>query len=173
MEGVDGLPHGLLRTNVRERSWLFQCTSILCFLRRLRANQRPQLSIYKALGFDTQMQFNMNLIGSCINAAVAWYAVSLEDRMPRRKVLVIGTLLCSVLLAANAAFSAAWASEITSSTQNLNIGRAGAAFFFLFGVAYAFTVSVFRLVNFDKHRYSQSTVIRSILLFNHSTLPSA
>lgn len=88
--------------------------------------------------------------------------------MPRRKVLVIGTLLCSVLLAANAAFSAAWASEITSSTQNLNIGRAGAAFFFLFGVAYAFTVSVLPFVIFDKHhvltinRLSKYTPLQSL-----------
>ena len=87
------------------------------------------------------MQFNMNLIGTCINAAVAWFAVSLEDRMPRRKVLVVGTLLCSVLLAANAAFSAVWASEMGGASPNLNLGRAGAAFYFLFGVAYAFTVS--------------------------------
>ena len=87
------------------------------------------------------MQFNMNLIGTCISAAVAWFAVSLEDRMPRRKVLVVGTLLCSVLLAANAAFSAAWASQMDGASPNLNIGRTGAAFYFLFGVAYAFTVS--------------------------------
>lgn len=97
----------------------------------------------------------MNLIGTCCSGAAAWFAVSLEDRMPRRKVLIWGTLACSILLAANAAFSAVWAGY--GEVKNLNIGRAGAAFFckhvpflfssyeltfliVLFGVVYAFTV---------------------------------
>ena len=87
----------------------------------------PQLSIYEALGFDKQMQFNMNLISTCCAAAAAWFAVSLEDRMPRRGVLVWGTAMCSVLLAANAGFSAAWASYVNGK-ENLSVGRAGAAF---------------------------------------------
>ena len=87
-----------------------------------------QLSIYQALGFDKKMQFNMNLIGTCCSAAVAWTSVSLQDRMPRRRVLVWGTLGCSFMLAANAAFSAAWASY-EKGNQNLDVGRAGAAFF--------------------------------------------
>ena len=103
------------------------------------------------------MQFNMNLIGTCCNALVAWTAVTLEDRMPRRRVLVWGTLLCSLMLAANAGFSAAWATY-QPDHENLNVGRAGAAFFckytqlphlsiciaycllVLFNVVYAFTV---------------------------------
>lgn len=100
-----------------------------------------QLSIYEALGFDKQMQFNMNLIGTCIDAVVAWIAVSLSDRMPRRTVLVLGTFGCSLMLAANAGLSAAWASYADSPVKNLNVGRAGAAFFFLFGVVFAFSVS--------------------------------
>jgi len=96
------------------------------------------LSIYKSLGFDTQMQFNMNLIGSCLSAVTAWFAVSLEDRMPRRKVLVYGSIACSVMLAINAGFSALWASY-GDGPKNLAIGRAGATFFFLFGIVYAFT----------------------------------
>ena len=59
--------------------------------------------------------------------------------MPRRKVLVIGTLGCSLMLAANAALSAKWATY-TKDDENLAVGRTGAAFFFLFGVVYAFTV---------------------------------
>lgn len=96
------------------------------------------LSIYEALGFDKSMQFNMNLISTCCAAAAAWFAVSLEDRMPRRRVLVWGTLLCSILLAVNAGFSAAW-DGYGDGRKNLSVGRAGAAFFFLFNVAYAFT----------------------------------
>ncbi|KAI0059166.1 hypothetical protein BV25DRAFT_1918640 [Artomyces pyxidatus] len=97
------------------------------------------LSIYQSLGFNKQMQFNMNLIGSCISAVVAWVAVSLEDRMPRRKVLIIGTFLCAVMLALNAAFSAKWATYGAGVPKDLAVGNAGVAFFFLFGVVFAFT----------------------------------
>jgi len=96
------------------------------------------LSIYQALGFDKQMQFNMNLIGTCISAVVAWFAVSLEDRMPRRKVLVWGTLGCSLMLAANAILSAKWASY-GDGPKNLAVGRLGVTFYLLFGCVYAFT----------------------------------
>ncbi len=58
-----------------------------------------------------------------------------------RTVLVWGTIGCSVLLAANAGFSAAWANEVNKEVKNLALGRAGAAFYFLFGVVFAFTVS--------------------------------
>lgn len=74
------------------------------------------------------MQFNMNLIQSCCVAFAAWIGVSLSDHMQRRVVLVWGTFACSLMLAANAAFSAAWASY-KPGHENLSIGRAGAAFF--------------------------------------------
>jgi len=96
------------------------------------------LSISEALGFDKQMQFNINLIGTCVSALVAWIAVSFEDRMPRRRVLIWGTLLCSVMLAANAGLSAKWASY-GDGPKDPNVGRAGVTFLMLFGVVYAFT----------------------------------
>ncbi|KZT36230.1 general substrate transporter [Sistotremastrum suecicum HHB10207 ss-3] len=96
------------------------------------------LDISKSLGYGTHMQFVLNLIGPCINIFVAWAAVSLSDRMPRRKILVFGTLACSVLLAANAACSAKWASYGIGPKNNA-VGQAGLAFFFLFGFAFAFT----------------------------------
>lgn len=88
------------------------------------------------------MQFNMNLIGQCLNALTAWFAVSLSDCMPRRAVLTWGTLACSLMLAANAGFSAAWASY-GDGPKNLSVGRAGAAFYIFFNLAYAFTVSLY------------------------------
>ncbi|KAI0052176.1 general substrate transporter [Auriscalpium vulgare] len=96
------------------------------------------LSIYQSLGFGKQMQFNMNLIGTCASGVTAWVAVSLEDRMPRRKVLIIGTFLCALTLALNAGFSAKWATY-AAGEKNLAIGNAAVAFFFLFNVVYAFT----------------------------------
>ncbi|KAF8579025.1 putative MFS lactose permease [Ramaria rubella] len=96
------------------------------------------LQIYQSLGFDSKMQFAMNLIGTCTGAFAAWIAVSLSDRMPRRKVLVYGTFMCAFFLAANAGLSAKWASY-GDGPKDLNVGKLGAAFFFLFGVIYAFT----------------------------------
>jgi len=96
------------------------------------------LDIYKSLGFDRHMQFSMNLIGVCTAAICSWVAVSLSDRMPRRKVLVWGTLGCSILLGCNAGLSAKWASY-GAEDKNLDVGRLAAAFFFLFGCLYAFT----------------------------------
>lgn len=112
---------------------------ILYLLTTTTFNPRLQLSIYESLGYNKQMQFNMNLINQCLSAISAWTATSLEDRMPRRMVLTWGTFGCSLMLAANAAFSAAWASY-GDGPKNLNVGRAGAAFYMLFGVVYAFTV---------------------------------
>jgi len=96
------------------------------------------IDIYKSLGFDTYMRFAMNLIGTCTSAIAAWVAVSLSDRMPRHKVLTYGTFICAVMLGINAGLSAKWASYGTGP-KDLNIGRLAAAFFFLFGVVYAFT----------------------------------
>ncbi|KAG8987816.1 hypothetical protein FRB90_003124 [Tulasnella sp. 427] len=96
------------------------------------------VDIYKSLGYSTHMQFILNLVNSFVQAITAWIAVSLTDRMPRRRVLVTGTALCCLMLAANAGFSAKWATY-TATNKNLNVGRAGAASFFLFNSAYAFT----------------------------------
>ncbi|KAG8977218.1 hypothetical protein FRC05_002218 [Tulasnella sp. 425] len=96
------------------------------------------VDIYKSLGYNTHMQFILNLVNSFVQAITAWVAVSLTDRMPRRHVLVFGTALCSLMLAANAGFSAKWATY-GATNKNLNVGRAGAASFFLFNSAYAFT----------------------------------
>ncbi|KAA1473302.1 general substrate transporter [Dentipellis sp. KUC8613] len=120
--------------------WRFLMVFLMGFFGQMSGNGLGyfNLSIYESLGFGTQMQFNMNLINSCLAALTAWIAVSLEDRMPRRKVLVIGTFLCSVMLALNAGFSAKWATY-GDGPKNLAVGNAGVAFFFLFGIVYAFT----------------------------------
>lgn len=49
-------------------------------------------SIYDTLGYkSSSMQLLMNLINSIVSAIGALTAVTLTDRMPRRKVLVWGT----------------------------------------------------------------------------------
>ncbi|EJD50867.1 putative MFS lactose permease [Auricularia subglabra TFB-10046 SS5] len=97
------------------------------------------VDIYSSLGFDEQMKFSMNLINTCISALAAWIAVSLSDRMPRRKVLIIGTACCAILLGCNAGLSAKWATY-GDGPKNLKIGQLAAAFFFMFNVTYGFTV---------------------------------
>ncbi|TFY66537.1 hypothetical protein EVG20_g4562 [Dentipellis fragilis] len=121
--------------------WRFLMVFLMGFFGQMSGNGLGyfNLSIYESLGFGTQMQFNMNLINSCLAALTAWVAVSLEDRMPRRKVLVIGTFLCAVMLALNAAFSAKWATYGDGPKNLQAVGNAGVAFFFLFGIVYAFT----------------------------------
>ncbi|KZV88935.1 general substrate transporter [Exidia glandulosa HHB12029] len=96
------------------------------------------VDIYSSLGFDEFMKFAMNLISTCLSALVAWIAVSLSDRMPRRKVLIIGTAVCSVMLACNAGLSAKWAAY-GDGPKDLRVGQLAAAFFFLFNIAYGFT----------------------------------
>ena len=99
------------------------------------------MDIYKSLGYSTHLQFILNLVSAFVQAVSALLAVSVSDRMPRRAVLIWGTLGCCLMLAANAGFSGKWASYLPGE-KNLNIGRLGAASFFLFQAVYAFTVSL-------------------------------
>ncbi|KAG8903892.1 hypothetical protein FRB99_002592 [Tulasnella sp. 403] len=96
------------------------------------------VDIYKSLGYDDYTQFILNLVNAFVQAISAWIAVALSDRMPRRRVLIFGTAGCCAMLACNAAFSGKWASY-GNGPKNLNIGRLGAASFFLFQSVYAFT----------------------------------
>ena len=75
--------------------------------------------IYKAVGYDTDQQFDLNLANSFTSAIGAGFGVALADKMPRRTVLVWGTFVCSIMLALNGGFSAAWAHE-SDDQKNLN-----------------------------------------------------
>lgn len=81
------------------------------------------LSIYEAVGYDTIMQFVLNLVNSITSAIGAGIGVSIADRAPRRPILIWGTLACAGMLAGNAALTRAWSQEPTEN-PNLNIGRA-------------------------------------------------
>lgn len=106
-----GILDGLVWSNEREWSWLLHIGFAL-ISRQLMLNLTLSraLDIYKSLGYDSHMQFSLNLVGQCVSAVSAWAAVSVTDRLPRRKVLVFGTACCCLMLAANAGFSAKWAS---------------------------------------------------------------
>ncbi|KAF8708412.1 General substrate transporter, partial [Rhizoctonia solani] len=93
--------------------------------------------IYGAVGYDNYMQFVLNLANSFCSAFGAGCGVALADKMPRRKVLVIGTVVCSVMLAINGGLSAKWA-QTPEDQKNLNVGRGAVAAFFWFNIIYSF-----------------------------------
>ena len=90
------------------------------------------------MGYDTYMQFILNLGNTIVACFGACLGVALADRMPRRKVLVIGTFFCAVFLAINGALSARWA-QLPDDGKNLSVGRAAVASYFLFGIVNTFT----------------------------------
>jgi len=94
--------------------------------------------IYASLGITSVVQqLGYNLMSSCISAVVALTAVSLTDKMPRRKILVIGTFCCAICLAVNSGLSAVLANEGTNI--NKKVGQGALAAYFLFGIVYTFT----------------------------------
>ena len=90
------------------------------------------------MGYDNYMQFVLNLASSIVSCAGALAGVALSDRMPRRKVLIIGTFLCSILLAINGGLSTRWG-QFPAGDQNLSVGKGAVAAYFFFNIVYAFT----------------------------------
>jgi sugar porter (SP) family MFS transporter len=96
------------------------------------------LTIYQSLGYDTNMQFILNLVNSITSCIGALCGVSLADRMPRRKVLVIGTFVCAVMLAINGGLSAKWNSNAAHGITDLKVGQGALAAYFFFNIIYSF-----------------------------------
>jgi len=97
--------------------------------------------IYAAVGYDTYMQFVLNLANSFVSAFGAICGVSLADRMPRRPVLIYGTFICACFLAINGALSWKWANNASMGITDLSVGKGAVASYFLFGLVYGFTYS--------------------------------
>jgi len=95
------------------------------------------LQIYEAVGYDSYMQFVLNLANSFTSAAGAGLGVALADRMPRRGALVYGTFVCAIMLAINGGLSAKWA-HTPDDQKNLNVGRGAVAAYFWFNIIYSF-----------------------------------
>ncbi|KAJ5291796.1 hypothetical protein N7478_001047 [Penicillium angulare] len=94
-------------------------------------------TIYNVLGYTSaSMQLLLNLINSIVSAIGAGTAVCLTDKMPRRTVLIWGTLACSITMAINAAISLPIANTGTISHTK---GQAALAFYYLFNVVFSFT----------------------------------
>lgn len=57
---------------------------------------------YEAVGYDSVMQFVLNLVNSITSAIGALAGVAIADRVPRRPILIFGTIVCAAMLAINA-----------------------------------------------------------------------
>lgn len=95
------------------------------------------LQIYEAVGYDSYMQFVLNLANSFTSAFGAGVGVALADKMPRRKALVFGTFGSAVMLAINGGLSAKWA-HTPEDQKNLAVGKGAVAAYFFFNIIYSF-----------------------------------
>ncbi|KAL4954469.1 general substrate transporter [Aspergillus filifer] len=98
-------------------------------------------AIYETLGYtSSSMQLALNVVHSVVGAIGALTAVYFCDRMPRRTVLVWGTLACAVCMAINAGVSQPMIPQREAGeTVDHTLGRAALAFYYLFQVVFSFT----------------------------------
>ncbi|KAL4985747.1 general substrate transporter [Aspergillus falconensis] len=98
-------------------------------------------AIYEALGYtSSSMQLLLNLVNSIVGAIGALTAVYYCDRMPRRTVLVWGTLACAICMAVNAGVSQPLIPQRDAGeTLDPTLGRTALAFYYLFQVVFSFT----------------------------------
>ena len=97
------------------------------------------LAIYEAVGYDSDMQFILNLMLPVLGTLAAVANAALSDRVPRRKVLIIGTLICAVWLGVNGGLSKVWIDNSKKGIVDLGVGRGAVAAFFLFFITWSFT----------------------------------
>ena len=97
------------------------------------------LAIYEAIGYDSNMQFILNLMTTILATLSAVTSAALSDRVPRRKVLVVGTFLCAFWLGINGGLYKVWVDNNMKGIIDLSVGRGAAAAFFLFAITYSFT----------------------------------
>ncbi|KAL4942383.1 hypothetical protein BDV06DRAFT_164271 [Aspergillus oleicola] len=97
-------------------------------------------AIYETLGYDSsEMQLGLNVVHSVVGAIGALTAVYYCDRMPRRTVLVWGSLGCAICMAINAGVSQPMIPQREAGTVDHTLGRAALAFYYLFQLVFSFT----------------------------------
>ncbi|EFX00295.1 major facilitator superfamily transporter lactose [Grosmannia clavigera kw1407] len=89
-------------------------------------------------------QLGYNLLNAVLSALGAVATVAVTDRTPRRRVLVVGTLVCAAALARNAGLSAVLAHQ----PQNIapSYARAALARYLLFNIVSSFTYTPLQAV---------------------------
>ncbi|KAI7978255.1 hypothetical protein EIK77_001198 [Talaromyces pinophilus] len=98
-------------------------------------------SIFNILGYTSSFQqLGFTVVNQVVSATGALTAMTLTDRMPRRKVLVWGTFVGAILLCINAALQNALSkSTVNNVITNPRLAQGALAFFFLFNTANSFT----------------------------------
>lgn len=94
--------------------------------------------IYANLGVEkVSQQLAYNLLNSVVSAIGAYSAVCLTDRMPRRKVLIIGTFTCACMLAINAGLSAVLDKQVKAGGDvSKAVAQGALAAYFMFNVIF-------------------------------------
>ena len=99
--------------------------------------------IFESLGVkEVSTRLGYNILNQVISAFGALVAVSLTDRMPRRKVLIFGTFACAVTLAINSGLTAALDNQGAGKPGvviNQSYAQGALAWYFLFNVVFSFT----------------------------------
>ncbi|CAK7230739.1 hypothetical protein SBRCBS47491_007689 [Sporothrix bragantina] len=104
--------------------------------------------IFNNIGVKSvSQQLGYNLLNSVLSAVGALTAVTLTDRMPRRPVLIFGTLACAVTLACNSGLSAALDNQQKSTGDvQTSYAQGALAAYFLFNIVFSFTYSPLQAV---------------------------
>ncbi|CAN8102867.1 unnamed protein product [Discula destructiva] len=101
-------------------------------------------AIFSLIGINTTaQQLGFNVLNSVLSAIGAGVGVVYSDKMPRRTVLVWGTLACSFLLAVNGGTSDGLKKYYNNETKEVEppgkpLAQTALAFYFLFNVVYSF-----------------------------------
>ncbi|KAI0386476.1 general substrate transporter [Hypomontagnella monticulosa] len=95
-------------------------------------------TIFELIGVTSvEQQLAYNLLNSVLSAVGALTAVAFTDTMPRRKVLVFGTLACAAALATNSGLSAALDNQGDNIQESY--AKGALASYFLFNIIFSFT----------------------------------
>jgi len=86
------------------------------------------------------MQFSLNVLNQFISAAGAFLGMSLSDRMPRRKVLVFGTIVVAFMLFITGGLSKLWVENANTGTVDPRVGHAAVISYFSFWFVYVVTI---------------------------------
>lgn len=96
--------------------------------------------IFENLGITSvPQQLGYNLLNQGLSAIGALSATAFTDRMPRRKVLIIGTFMCAAALATNSGLSEVLARQEEQGQIDLSYGQGALASYFLFNFIFSFT----------------------------------
>ncbi|EJD53532.1 putative MFS lactose permease [Auricularia subglabra TFB-10046 SS5] len=134
--------------STKNARWRFLMVAFMAVFGQFSGNGlgyfNPQ--IFKLLGYGTIMQFVLNLATTIVSATGAYTGVYFTDRMPRRPVLIYGTLACSAMLAINGGLSAAFAPTCQANADGnctgnpkLPLAQGALAAYFLFNAVISFT----------------------------------